>query len=1150
MPRAVQVTLLGEPQVLASTGEHIPLEGKQAALLAYLVIDGPAARERVASLLWPTADAERARGNLRQCLLRLRRRVELVDDERQGALRLVDGVSIDIRREAAEDDPQSGALPLLGSLQFADCPRFAAWLDRQRAARSARRREHALDQARAHFESGHFGAAVIAAERAVAADPAAEEPYRCLMQWHALRGDRAAALQVWDRCLETLRRGYGLSPSAQTVRLARTIEGSAPAAAATAPDPRSEGAATPHATAAAPPPTPAPEPIPPTLLRPPQLIGRETTLARMHGVWRFGHVIIVEGEAGVGKSRLLDEFILDDGSIGRSGARPGDAAVPLCSIARLFAALAERYRPELVEAVASDCARLVPSLARTAGAMPPPLDTDADRLRFHAALREFLACCGRQGARGLAFDDLQFADAASVATLGALLDDPVLSMSLRVVIAVRREEAGAAASALLDQMTAAGRVARIALKSLNQAQVEQFLSTLALEGIDSAGWSAALARQTGGNPAFLLESLKTLYTEGWLSSRAPRPPWPLPVPPTVESAIDRRLGHLSPAALALGQLAAIAGADFEIEAAATILGQPPLALAQPLDELERAQILRGNAFAHDLVLDAVQRSVPQAVRAYLHRAMAEQLRQRGAAPGRIAVHFAGAACWDDAAVHWRAAADAAAHASQLADQVGFLEQAEACFARAGRREGRFAALLAIASIEKQPDYGARLPACIERLRELQAGESERMEVDLVEADLAINRGTYDTAERLARAALESARRLAPGEREAAACGRLAHALVYLGRPHEALEVLENLPLAPAAIRDPRQRAALHEKRALALAGCGRLKLAIEDAQQVVAIGRASRNLSLAFDGLYDVALMHAWHGAAARAAELFGEAIELRDRLGRTGAAAAAADCQVGAVLRDLGRYGEAIECLERAQRRFDQDALPGWSIKARADLADTFLLLGQPERASQIFGRIPEGLAAPEVAARLVVRSRIERETGASGAARETLRLAAEMLPDSASPRIVLPIAIEQARDLDARSAGGRLRALADAALRCELVGLGLYASALAVAAALRADPSAAAHVAAHAATLRDGYEPVAIPRAWMLAVFAAALRASEPRLAAQLQEETGTWSERVADDLPEGLRTTFLSHLRRAEHAAGVAAPARPRNGTVRAA
>jgi DNA-binding SARP family transcriptional activator len=1128
-PQIVRIYLLGDPGWAAGPGERQPLERKLAALFAYLAIEGAVSRERICALLWPGSDPERGRGNLRQALLRLRRRLgpafDAVVEESGGDLRIAAKVVTDILEDdgaaavgapRALDTSQTPAV-LLGDAHFPDCLRFDAWLDRQRAARGARLRTRLLELAKEQFEVGRFDAAVAAAERAIAADPIGEEPYRCLMQWYYLRGDRAAALVTWDRCLASLRRGYGLKPSAGTAQLARSIEAS-------------QADSTPPHRA---------QPISLRLLRPPRLVGRDAAMLDMQTAWHLRHVILVEGEAGLGKTRVLDDFAQADGSVCRSGARPGDGAAPYSAAARLFSALYERYRPCLDEAIARDCARVVSALAGH-GAVPPLL-TDADRLRFHASIRALVASCLDSGADGLVFDDLQFADAASIELLAMLLDDPVCCSGLRFALAVRRGESTAEVDAVIDRLAGAGRLARVTLEPLDARQIEDLVEGLVIDGLDPAAWSARLTRHVGGNPAFLLELLKTLLAEGHRDSL----PAELPIPPTVRSAIERRLHYLSPEAISLAQLAAVAGTDFNVPVAARILGHTPLALSPALAELERAQIMRGTSFAHDIVLDSVDRSVPDAIREYLHRTLAEAMQVDQVPPGRIAVHWVGAKCWDRAGTCWQAAADAAAQTSQVGEQVRFLAQAADCFERAGRRSELFNAMLAIARIEIQPDYGNRLPAYIERLRALQADERERMQVDVVAADLAINRGRYDECVRQARAAAASARRLDLPAYEVAAGGRLAHGLVYLGRPQEALAELDALQASAAALTDYGQRAAHHEKRALAFSACGRLRLAIEAAGQIVQIGRESRNLSLAFEGMYNLGVMHAWHGNAARAAQSFEEAIALRDQLGNCGGIAAAADSQLGATLRDLGHYDAALVRLKQACLELDTDALPGWSIKARAELAEAYLVLGQPKRALEVFGQIPDGLAPPETAARLVVRSRIEREAmhDDNASARETLRAATVLLPASAAARSSLPIAIEQARDLDPSLRGPHLHRLLDEALRAELIGLALYAAALAVAAKLSAGcTAAAAEIARRAASWRDDYEPIVVPRSWMLSTFATALQPSEPQLSATLQAEAADWERRVCEmHLPEEYRASFLQRLHRPRPLLGASASLR---------
>jgi len=81
------------------------------------------------------------------------------------------------------------------------------------------------------------------------------------------------------------------------------------------------------------------QPISSHLMRPPRLVGREAALRQMLTAWQLRHVILVEGEAGLGKTRVLDEFIQASGTVCRGGARPGDDAAPYSSAARLFSAL-------------------------------------------------------------------------------------------------------------------------------------------------------------------------------------------------------------------------------------------------------------------------------------------------------------------------------------------------------------------------------------------------------------------------------------------------------------------------------------------------------------------------------------------------------------------------------------------------------------------------------------------------------------------------------------------------------------------------------------------------------------------------------------------------------------------------------------------
>jgi DNA-binding SARP family transcriptional activator len=1110
--RKIEITVAGEPSWVDAGGERHVLERKSAALLAYLALEGATPRDRLSSLLWPGVDTTRARGNLRQSLLRLRRCLQiaehLVTDDGAGNLRIAEHVHVDTGAAPGHAVAPAAGAPaldgiLLGGLQFPESPRLDAWLERQRSARATAQRVRLLERARELFATGQFGPAVAAAEAAVAVDPVAEEPYRCLMEWYYLRGDRAAALVTWDRCLENLRRGYGLRPSAETAKLARSIQ-----------DSQSDHPQGARAWR-----------IPLQLLHPPHLTGRDDALRQMRAAWKLGQVICVVGEPGMGKTRVLEELAGPGAIARRGGARPGDAAAPLSAFARQASALYERFAPEPADAHASDWARLIPALRRPDRDVAP-LVTDAQRLRFQASVAELLLACARKGARAIVFDDVQFADAASIELLTSLMEDQRIATDLRFALALRPGEAPDCVFALLDRLTAEARLSRIVLEPLGTQEIRSLVDSLDIPSLDGASWTARLERLVGGNPAFLLESLKMVLSD----HPARTAPAELPVPPTVRAAVEWRLQRLRPEALSLVQMASIAGIDFDPALAGRILGTAPMALTPWLAELERAQILRGAAFVHDTVQDVVEKSVPEAIRQYLHRALAEAMQAHGAAPGRVALHWTGAQQWEQAGACWRAASELAAQAAQLADELLYLERAAECFERAGRRSETFAVLLAAATLEMQPDYARKLPSTIERLRALQSDDRERMQVDIVEADLEINRGRYDACERLARAAVRSARNFRLAVPEAAAAGRLAHALVYLGRPQEAMAELDGLQGGAGALESHEQRADLQEKRALVYSACGKLRLAIEAAEQIVRIGNDSGSLLITYTGLYDVGLMQAWHGNSARAAEAFGAAIAMRGKVDQGGAMSSAIDIQMGAALRDLGQYGLALKTLRAASAAFDPQSLPGWSIKARAELAEVYLSLGQPERALETLGEIPSVLSPPETAIRLVVRARAQRQAAPAGdpEARATLREAAALLPEHAAARHHLPVAIEQARDLDQDRCAHRLRALVDTAMRAEMVGLALYAATLAVAAELAARRDAS-ELAARAASWRAEYEPAQIPRAVMLETLAMALEEMNGHLARELREEAGAWTAAVlARHVPDEFRDSFAAHLR----------------------
>ncbi|MCU0967765.1 MAG: AAA family ATPase [Rubrivivax sp.] len=617
--------LHGTPALVGPDDRAHPLSAREAALLAWLHAEGPTSRARLAGLLWPDGPEARARANLRQTLARLRRLAADLLDERAGSLCLHNGA-----RVLAGDDTV-----LLDGIELAGAPELSAWIEVRRDAARRERQRSALVDGRNALDRGDLDGALAAADAALGVQPESEEAWRLRMEAFARRGDRASALAAWDDCRLALRSAFGVSPSAETEALGRSLLAGARAPAA------------------------APRLLPPALRRPPQLVGREDTLDAVLRTLALGHGAVVAGPGGIGKSRLLAEAAARFEPALQVSARPGDRLAPGAVASRLVAAAIRRFDPVLDEITRADIARLLPP--GRDDAPRPDLGSALEHRRVLASVARTMLACHARGMRLVVVDDLQFADDVSMeavqVVIGGWLARPPASAAVPL-FGARPEELPPSAAALLDLLASSRRGARFELQPLDAPALRRLLDDLAL-GVPAADLDAlapALHGRVGGNPAFALESLKALWLDGiaeW------RPGDALPVPPSLQESVRLRLARLSPEALGLAQLAAVAQADFRPEMAAAMLGRPLLALAPLLAELEAAQVFQGGAFAHDLVAEAVSQSIPASLRPRMHANVAEDAMAAGASAAAIAHHLR-AAGEARRAAEWqlRAASDA------------------------------------------------------------------------------------------------------------------------------------------------------------------------------------------------------------------------------------------------------------------------------------------------------------------------------------------------------------------------------------------------------------------------------------------------------------------------------------------------------------
>ena len=960
-PVRAALQLCGAPACVVGDAAAVPLEATDALLLAYLCIEGAASRAELAGLLWPDADAPRARGNLRQRLLRLRHSIGAVV---VGHARL--SIAEHVSHDAARGDE------LLATVSLAQAAGLADWLAAQRSAQRSARREALAAEASQLEAERRIAEALVIAHRLVDDDPGSEHAHRRVMRLHYLRGDRSAALTAFDHCCDALERLLGVAPEAETEALRLRIEAS--------PSPAAEGVR---------------RPLPVSVLRPPRLIGRSAEWDALGAGWSAGAVTTICGEAGMGKTRLTSDFAQAQPGALMLDARPGDVRVPYALLARLLRGLLERSGGRTPTGVAGVLARLLPELGRA-----ERIGAGAEPVRFINAVEALLQQSLAEGLAGLIVDDLQYADAASIEMLRHLLAAP---LGLRWVLAWRPVELGAEAQALHDDLQARANARALVLRPLAATDIAALIDSLGIEEFDGAGLAEALARHTGGNPLYLLETLKLM-----LAPRAPTHALatsaaPLPKAVSVRRLIGQRIARLSTLAIKLARCAAIAGVDFSSELAAHVLGLRALDLADAWAELESAQVLSDAAFTHDLIAESARDSVPVPIARQLHAEIAAFLETRHAEPARVAQHWLDAGDAARALPSLLAAAERAASAWRVVEEARLLSRAAQITADAGADPAAVFALLQRAEhAHTRAGLGsAEHIAVLDALAAAARDPLEHASARLARSDMQAQQGDGAAAEVSARAGLcalgAGAGVAADGVRIDLAAA-LANALMTLERPADAIDVLRDAePLLIALADQPRQMNH-YGTLGVALDVAGRHAHAEQAHRHALALTRALHNRPDELNVLCNLAVSLAETGRFAAALEPLQDAYRLRESSPELHSVGLALEITLGDALRAGGDYRESLAWLARALTIVSVHA-PGFVVGTQNHLALTWLHLGQHARAHQAIELALAGPDAPSTfrAKTHLLRARYALALAQPGAAAQALAAARALLSTSA---------------------------------------------------------------------------------------------------------------------------------------------------------
>jgi DNA-binding SARP family transcriptional activator len=616
------VAVLGTPHVRHGNAALAFATRKALALIVYLTVEGGLhARDKLATLLWPDSDRIHARAMLRYTLTDLRRTLRdspdaphvIVQREFLG-VDLASDLDLDLAPlRAAGRLSRSGTLielreaartwrgEFLDGFSVSDAPEFEAWVSVQREL-WRRSMERVLDRlSQMEIEAGEFAEAMATVLRWLTANQLNEEAHRRLVRLHLRTGDRSAALHAYEACRQLLDQELHVAPAPETEALAEQIRAPAPAA-------RELGAV-----------------MAPTGLLEGPFVGRQIELAQLAEAYvsaRDGEpqVIVLQGEPGIGKSRLALEFakwltgsgadVLHGRAFETGGRLPYQALVDA-----LRPRLERENAPEdlLDDIWLVELGRLLPELRERYPDLPAPSIEEAPaRLRLFEAIARLGHALACRAPMVLLLDDMQWADIGSLDALQYTARRWSDEGAPVLILLSLRSEALANTSTLHDWLAGLGSavaLTRIEPAPLTAEDTLDYTQRVTV-GSDQSQIDA-LARwlftETAGQPLFMEESFRALLEREALVPRARADgSWVIdlpvgvvdeldsntPLPPAVRDVISRRLARLRRSARDLLAAGSVLGQRFTFSQLCEVASLDENGALLAIDEIVRARVLR------------------------------------------------------------------------------------------------------------------------------------------------------------------------------------------------------------------------------------------------------------------------------------------------------------------------------------------------------------------------------------------------------------------------------------------------------------------------------------------------------------------------------------------------------------------------------
>lgn len=708
----LQIYLLGPPEVRLSGGSLTFPTRKTLALLIYLVVEqGQQPRELLAALLWPEASSERSRASLRNTLGHLQSVLRQADTTAQPpylavthtTLALNSDANISLDLVAAEDayalahtdrssrtpPAESASLPRLraaaalhrgdfmAGFSLGDAPGFDDWITIQREV-WRRRLGLIFDRlSEIEYASGELARAAETASHWIALDMLNEVAYRRKMRAHFAAGERGQALDTYGLCHATLAAELGVEPEPDTEALAARIRAQQMLQSSV--------------------PRPIPSDTAVAFLEH-LFAGRSAEYQALTARYQRAaagqlQVVMLRGEAGIGKTRLAQEFLAWAAAQGAETlhGRAFESGSRLS-----YQPIMEALRPLLGEGTAlkdwlnlgedwlAPLIRLMPALRdRYPDLSYVRWEAEGDRIQLFESLVQLTVAVAKRAPLVLFVDDLQWADSASLDLLQYAIRRWQESSSPILLLLNLRSEAlhlqlHLHEPHLADWLVQLERTLHpldLDLGPLSeQDTVQMVLSILSPPAPDFAYW---IFHETHGHPFYLMETLKDLLERRALHPKQqPDGKWSFAVdsehdlgqsvrvPSTVRSVIRSRLYRLSPNGFSLLVAGAVLEQHLTFERLCAVCNLSQDIGLPALDELLSNRLLveaiesrdsSAYTLANDMIRDVVYTEAGDARRRLFHRRAVDLLDAANDSAAVLA-HHAFAAGLPQAAFHYSLAA--------------------------------------------------------------------------------------------------------------------------------------------------------------------------------------------------------------------------------------------------------------------------------------------------------------------------------------------------------------------------------------------------------------------------------------------------------------------------------------------------------------